>query len=207
MTPQGQKLLDAYEQRKKDLEKMPEHLNMFIRNNLLSLLHHSLVDDWNSIDVLYHKPRVERLWRAIEIEGCKYRLGLHPIHPVDHPAECLDHYHPWGSTVKILSVGYNMGFSFGDPWEPAPPKAITSFYGPGSTYSMLHPFGRHYVQPTGIMSTSIILMAEPWEKGLFPPEDETHDMSVNQPIDRDRKKLILTRFREDILHLIAHDLL
>ena len=59
------------------------------------------LNDWESIDVDYHPPRVERVWRRYG----DYRINLHRIHPC-RKDEALFHPHPWPSIVKIIEGGY-----------------------------------------------------------------------------------------------------
>lgn len=47
-------------------------------------------DRWNTLDIDYHPPRVERLWTCWEND---YRVYLHRLHPCE-PEQALYHPHP-----------------------------------------------------------------------------------------------------------------
>lgn len=53
-------------------------------------------EGWNSLDVDYHDPRVERVWR----QWLDYRVSLHVIHPCQ-PSASLFHPHPWPSAMRV----------------------------------------------------------------------------------------------------------
>ena len=60
----------------------------FIRNMLPGMLTKEEYPNWNTLDVLYHEPRVQRLFRDVEIDGhsatstdqASYNCCLHDIH-------------------------------------------------------------------------------------------------------------------------------
>jgi hypothetical protein len=110
---------------------------------------------WNSLDVDYDPPRVERLWRPFE----ECRLYLHRIHPCDR---ALYHPHPWPSAIKIVSGGYEMGVGFGEGSQP-PLVAATLHLKPGSSYEMTNIDGWHYVLPS-VENLSIMITGAPWDR-------------------------------------------
>ena len=118
---------------------------------------------WQSLDVDYEPPRVERLWRDIVLDPkdgglFHYRVCLHRIHPCE---TALFHPHPWPSAVKILSGRYEM--SLGDSSTVIdPPKVATLVLTAGSAYEMVHPDGWHYVRPLDEPSYSLMIMAAPF---------------------------------------------
>ena len=61
-------------------------------------------DGWASLDIDYHPPRVERVFR--DLDGA--RVSLHVIHPCE-PEQALFHPHPWPSAMRVLSGTYEMG--------------------------------------------------------------------------------------------------
>ncbi len=109
---------------------------------------------WESLDVNYEPPRVERLWRKFG----DFRIYLHRIHPCE---KALFHPHPWPSAVEVLSGAYEMGIGYGAGPE-APPTAATAILRKGSSYEMIDPNGWHYVRPFGDPSLSIMVTGKPW---------------------------------------------
>jgi len=81
---------------------MIEDLKHIEQTVLMDLLRNPSI--WNTLDVNYHHPRVERLWTQI----VDARLMLHVIHPCK-PEEALYHPHPWPSAMHVLSGKYEMG--------------------------------------------------------------------------------------------------
>lgn len=128
---------------------------------------------WNTLDVDYEPPRVERLWQQFE-DG--FRVCLHRIHPCE---QALFHPHPWPSAVKILSGLYEMGVGYG-VGKKDPPEAATLVLSTGSSYEMIEPDGWHYVRPLGAPSLSVMVMGPPYglrhlgEKG---PENKLGPLS------------------------------
>lgn len=120
---------------------------------------------WQSLDVDYDPPRVERLWRTVFYRdtgesGGEYRFYLHRIHPCEDP---LYHPHPWPSAVAVLSGSYEMSVGHG-PGEKGPPVAMTSRLSPGSSYEMIDPDGWHSVRPLGQASLSLMVTGAPWSR-------------------------------------------
>lgn len=132
-------------------------------------------DGWRSVDVTYHPPRVERIWR----QWGENRILLHRIHPCDD-GEALMHPHPWPSAVRIMSGRYEMGTAgtyFPDPDSTEPEEhepawdAIHAkvFLGPGSEYEMTEPQGWHYVRPLGAPSDSLMVIGPLYEPRVVMP--------------------------------------
>lgn len=113
-------------------------------------------DEWNTLDIDYEPPRVERLWQQFE-DG--YRVLLHRIHPCE---TALFHPHPWPSAVKIISGLYEMGIGHGVGAQD-PREAATVHLATGSSYEMIDPDGWHYVRPLGVPSLSVMVTGLPWE--------------------------------------------
>lgn len=153
-------------------------------------------DGWNTLDVNYEPPRVERLWREFE----NGRLYLHRIYPCE---KALFHPHPWPSAVKILSGSYEMaiGYHVGQPGEgqrrpgmtpTPPPYASLQVLTKGSTYEMIRPGGWHYVRPLGGTSYSIMVTGPKWD-GVWSPKPNTiHPLG---PVEPQSKANILEAFR------------
>jgi hypothetical protein len=113
---------------------------------------------WQSLDIDYHPPRVERLWRA----WGDHRVCLHRIHPCA-PEEALFHPHPWPSAMRILQGVYEMDVGWGPGTHP-PAVAARLRLGPGSTYEMTDPDGWHRVRPIGGVSQSVMVTGAPWSR-------------------------------------------
>lgn len=180
------------EQHKERMKKMAAYLEKFITSQLPHLLKDDQIGNWKSLDVLYHLPRVERLYRDIEIENHTYRIYLHVIHPVDDPSKCLFHYHPWGSVTKIIEGGYWMGTGYGDPKGPTPRESHRIWMPAGSICEMIDPYGWHYVQPDGHESLSIMMTDQPWPKEFLP--ESNHDLSPNKPMGPQQVSAQMKRF-------------
>jgi len=143
---------------------------------------------WNSLDIDYHPPRVERLWTQIET----MRLMIHRIHPVAalDNKEALFHPHPWPSAVQILSGAYEMGIGYGAGVEP-PPVAAKTVLRVGSSYSMTDKNGWHYVAPLQNPSLSVMLIDAPWkEPHPFYLQDTYEKMRLEPLKEKDRASLI-----------------
>jgi len=165
------------------------------KGHLLAALHRAekllpefLDDDeeWNSLDVNYEPPRVERLWREFE-EG--FRVCLHRIHPCE---KALFHPHPWPSAIKIVSGLYEMGIGYGVGKED-PPEVATVVLAAGSYYEMVEPNGWHYVRPLAEPSLSVMVTGLPWD--LRHPGEKNPDGKLGPLNDKDSDKL-LDEFRK-----------
>lgn len=141
------------------------------------------LEGWQTLDITYEPPRVERLWRQFE-EG--YRVCLHRIHPCE---KALFHPHPWPSAIKILSGTYEMGVGYGLDQE-IPPEAATVYLTAGSYYEMIEPDGWHYVRPLREPSLSVMVTGLPWGRWSPMPEQKLWALSYT---DRDA---LFERFRQ-----------
>lgn len=113
--------------------------------------------DWNSVDVDYHDPRVERLWRQYD----ENRIMLHCIHPCK-TEDALMHPHPWPSAMRILEGVYEMGVSYSDQRRVSPPIAAKINLVAGVDYEMTDPDGWHYVRPVNGRVYTIMVTGAPW---------------------------------------------
>lgn len=148
---------------------------------------------WESLDVNYEPPRVERLWRTVG----ECRVYLHRIHPC---AEALYHPHPWPSAIRILSGRYEMGVA-----ESAEirfqhlmreDREIAKLViGPGAQYEMVNPTGWHYVKPIDEPSLSLMVTHKPWDPPVFKHDDFGKAVKL-EPL----APAVKTRLLEDFRH-------
>jgi hypothetical protein len=143
---------------------------------------------WNSLNIDYHPPKVERLWSQFG----SMRLMIHRIHPSsEHNA--LFHPHPWPSAVFILRSAYRMGIGYGEEATP-PPVAATITLTQGSSYEMKDRNGWHYVAPGKETSLSLMLIDAPWEEP-HPFYTEGEKIRLNPLTEKARKCVV-----EDLKH-------
>jgi len=160
-----------------------ETLNGICQRELPALLRDSGTP-WQSLNVTYEDPHVERVW----VQLGEYRILLHRIHPCDRP---LKHPHPWPSAVRILSGQYKMGV--GRLGHDGDAEVATFVLTAASSYEMLHPHGWHYVQPLYKPSLSVMLTGKPWPKtnGIKHP-----GTGQNQPLSDARKSDLIQEFKQ-----------
>ncbi len=126
---------------------------------------------WNSMDITYHHPHVERVWRHHE----DVRIYLHRIYPCDR-SESLWHPHDWPSAMKVVSGVYEMGIGHRLP-EYRMRDGILDLMGlrlvtgatfelsTGSYYEMTDYKAWHYVRPIGPRpALSLMITGTPWAK-------------------------------------------
>ncbi|MEK7138284.1 MAG: hypothetical protein AAB787_02120 [Patescibacteria group bacterium] len=142
---------------------------------------------WTGVDVDYHPPRVERLWRQLG----DIRVYLHRIHYCD-PGEALFHPHPWPSAMKVLKGQYKMAVGYGGGDTP-PPVAARLLLGPGSEYEMTNQDAWHYVRPTEEGGTVLTLMVTglPWKLKRWVPKSE----APLKPLSDVARSYMFTEFR------------
>lgn len=117
-------------------------------------------DEWNSIDVTYKEPHVERLWRQMG----ENRIYLHKIHRSQGMEREFFHFHPWPAAMRVVSGSYNMKFGYGPRDSDNPPNIILSqILQEGTCYSMEDPLAWHSVQPRYEYSLSIMVTGKPFE--------------------------------------------
>jgi hypothetical protein len=134
---------------------------------------------WNSLDVDYYPPRVERLWTQYDNE---HRLFIHLIHPTDEP--CLFHKHRWPASFKMIDGSYEMAITYCEGEinsdEAYKLPMISRFImNTGSYYQMTDTHTLHYVKPMGGISTSLMLSGP-----LYPEADIRKEV-----VDRELKPL------------------
>ena len=132
---------------------------------------------WRSLDIDYHLPRVQRLYRSWR----DLRLNLHRIWPCE-PGEVLFHPHPWPSAMKVVSGTYRMAVGYGAGTR-APPEMATMLLRAGSCYAMTHRNAWHNVRPLGGPSLSVMLTGAPWQRSA--PLSPTHPLRPMPSADID----------------------
>jgi len=146
-----------------------------------------LADDarWQSLDIDYHEPYVERLWTGW---GGDYRISLHRIHPCE-PSGALFHPHPWPSAMRILDGTYEMaiGYGTGDIAPPIASRLIVT--GGDFRYEMTDPDAWHYVRPIGAPAMTIMVTGRPWTRAS-PSSSEPL-----RPLDAARRATLFAYFR------------
>ncbi|MBI4090989.1 MAG: hypothetical protein HY422_03110 [Candidatus Komeilibacteria bacterium] len=139
--------------------------------------------NWKSVNIDYHPPRVERLWR----QWGQYRIYLHCIHTC-RASEALFHPHPWPSAMTILKGTYEMAIGYGTGLE-IPPIAALVITGPGTRYEMTDKDAWHYVRPLVGTAMTVMVTGEPWIR-------ESHGSdSPLAPLPRKRVHELLAYFR------------
>lgn len=137
-------------------------------------------DSWNTMDITYHDPHVQRCWKQFRTD---YRVMLHRIHPCGH-GNALWHSHPWPSAVSIVSgtyehdVGYMDDESNGKTILPLTRTLLER----GSRYEMLNPKAWHSVRPISpgcltIMVTGVPYKEKPTRKPLAIPDERQGPLS------------------------------
>ncbi len=126
---------------------------------------------WRSMDIRYHQPHVERLWR----EDPPFRVSLHCIHPCER-GQALFHPHPWPSAVLLLDGGYEMTVGYGDGENP-PPVAARLVLRANTFYTMDDPNGWHSVRPLDRPTYTMMVTGRPWGRKGLRPEKPQQELS------------------------------
>jgi len=154
---------------------------------------------WNTLDVNYFPPRVERLWLQYD-EG--HRLFIHIIHPTE--AECLFHKHRWEAAFKLLKGSYEMGLTMseqeitsGDAYRL--PNIAKFILTAGTYYEMSYTHTAHYVKPLSRYSVSLMLTGN-----MYPDKREEAKHDGLQPLTIERKQEILDEVKDIILRTDYH---
>jgi hypothetical protein len=113
---------------------------------------------WQTLEVLYEEPRVERVWMPIG----ENRLNIQRIYPCTRSP--FIHPHPWPCAILLLKNRYRMNVAYGSPFGPMPRIAATIEMVAGGSYEMLDPNGWHDVSPTDGPVLSLMLTGPVWTK-------------------------------------------
>lgn len=153
-----------------------------IESALPSLL--AMKDVWKSKDIIYHPPRVERLYTRIG----DIRIYLHVIHPCKKE-DALFHPHPWPSAMRIYDGKYEMGIGHSETMQ-VPKIDCKLILETGACYEMTDRDGWHYVMPLKKTHTLMITSSR-WD----PPRDEFKPDGEQPEISSDRISQILGEFK------------
>jgi len=189
---------------------MIEELKDIEKHVLADLLKNPSI--WNTVDVNYHQPRVERLWTQVG----ESRLMLHVIHPCA-PGESLYHPHPWPSAMHILKGKYETGVAHrlppgfsqfmdvenyikikgeGEEENIYLRQIFRSEAVEGTCIEMLDPAGWHFVRPIEDPCYTLMLIGKPFEKK--DDQDVPKTWGKLPELEEVRKLEILRIFREII---------
>lgn len=141
-------------------------------------------EGWQSLDIDYHPPRVERLYRPFGAG----RLMVHRIAPCTRE-QALFHPHPWPCAVRVLTGPYEMGTGYGA--GVSPPEVAVRLVADGSlAYEMVEPDAWHYVCPRGGSTLSVMVTGPPWSR----PPVRTPDRPLG-PLPAGVVEAMLVEFR------------
>ena len=149
-------------------------------------------DLWESLDINYHPPFVERLWLEMHLDDKPLRVNLHRIHPC-RVEDALFHPHPWPSAMHIYQGEYEMGIGVGEQ-VPAPLEAMKMVGQAGTSYSMTHPDAWHYVRALGSPVYTLMITGMPWPKCVRRPNPSPPKKKLG-PLPEERRRELLSTFR------------
>lgn len=143
---------------------------------------------WNTLDIDYYPPRVERLWTQYDND---HRLFIHLIHPTDQP--CLFHKHRWPASFKMLDGGYEMSITYCkeeiESEEAYKLPTIAKFIiNVGTYYEMIETHTLHYVKPLNGISASLMISGPLYPEAEYRKEVVTKELL---PLSEYRKITIL----------------
>lgn len=171
---------------------MIEELKRIENSEMLAMLDD--VDGWKSLDVSYHPPRVERVWRQYG----DHRISLHIIHPCEMDSS-LVHPHPWESAMHVFETPgsvYEHGVSYNRNVEVNIQEAdivtlcrhevIGEMY-----YEILSDETYHWVRPiNGVVHSVMLSGPVKWAHNKWEPSQPLF------PLSDVRKAEVLNKFKE-----------
>jgi hypothetical protein len=167
---------------------MLEKLLRIRKNDMLGMIAEGQ-EAWNSLDVDYEPPRVERLWRQLGED----RLYMHCIHPCE---KALLHPHQWPSSILIVRGEQEMVVAMPSPGSLSTDDAVvvsTFLLREGSGYEMLNQLAMHSVRPVGGPSLSLMLTAPPFRSQIY-DHTEFGKAGGHAQLPVGRKKELLREF-------------
>lgn len=159
------------------------------RDDLLGMISEGQ-EAWNSLDVDYEPPRVERLWRQVGED----RLYMHFIHPCE---KALLHPHQWPSSILIVHGEQEMVVAMPSQGSLSLEDAVvvsTFSLREGSGYEMLNPMAMHSVRPVGGPSLSLMLTAPPFKSQIY-DHTEFGKAGGHSQLPVQRKQELLRKFQ------------
>jgi len=171
-------------------------------------------ENWKSVDINYHDPRVERVWTTIKHEDRNIRVHLHVIHLAKDSKNCLYHKHRWPAVMKQIKGSYEMGITYSESEISSEeahqlPNLVRFILNEGSYYEMNHTDCLHYVRPLITKRKENGFKAEDYslsimlteENEMFPEatfRKESAPLSL-RPLPDDRIEYILGMFHIQIM--------
>lgn len=137
--------------------------------------------EWNTLDVNYEKPHVQRVWRQFG----EYRINLHRIFPCGRYG-CFFHPHPWPSALKIEDGRYEMSIGYGGGLELKSDNIAKLILPAGSYYEMTDFDSWHSVRPLDGPVMSLMITGKPWNR-LMPKSDNIKLSSLS---DENRNQIL-----------------
>lgn len=145
---------------------------------------------WQSLDIDYETPRVERVWIPINNK----RLSLHVIHPCE-AGEALLHPHVWESAMYVLPIGglyeHTIGCQMYDEigyLTPKPTIVCKQIVEGPMYYEMMHEDSVHSVRPIAQPVFTIMLTGKPiWSENACKVGKNLVSLS-----DERKKEILLT---------------
>lgn len=168
----------------------------YIEFNDLTRLLREPNDSWNTMDVDYHPPHVERVWKQVS-PSC--RIFLQRINSCDEDEE-LWQGDSWPSAVSVVSGMYehHVGYMIGGYDVPAASKIVTlcrTVLRWGSYYEMSRPQTWHRVLPIGTSSCmTIMITGLPYDKNFVQPTLATPS-ERQDPLSDEARDEILDEFK------------
>lgn len=163
-----------------DDQQLLTELRRFIRSGLPSLLDGD-TSSWQTLDVDYESPRVERIWFPHK----DYRVNLHRIHPCE---SALYHPHPWPSAIYLLSGSY-ISVMGTDNIRVSTQRLVE-----GSAYVMNDPEGWHIVRPEEHPALTVMLTWQPYDPPVYDHGNFGKKANL-QPLTEEAKQSLLADFK------------
>jgi len=144
---------------------------------------------WESLNIDYHPPRVERVWMPFN----DMRVSLHVIHP-SGKYDTQIHSYPWELASYVLPIGgkYEQGIGYRgfDKLGLENKIVCTQELGGDMYYEILDPNALHYVRPY-VLPVFMVTITGP---KIWGNNGVILDKKL-EPLSEERKKEILQTFK------------